>query len=89
MPTRNVFLTRHLDSFIASGIEKGHYSDASEVVCEGLRLLEQREAEDRAKVEWLRGATQEGIDAIERGEYVTLSSPEAIEGHLHSLRAGK
>ncbi len=89
MPTRNVFLTQHFDSFIASGIEKGLYSNASEVVREGLRLLEQREAEDRAKVEWLRGATQEGIDAIERGEYVTLNSPEAIADHLRGLRAGK
>ena len=39
MPTCNVFLTEHFDSFIASGIEKGHYSNASEVVREVLRLL--------------------------------------------------
>ena len=89
MPTRNVFLTAHFDSFIASGIERGHYSNASEVVREGLRLLEQREAEDRAKVEWLRHAAQEGIDAVERGEYVTLGSPEAVAEHLRVLRAGK
>ena len=42
--------------------------------------------EDRAKIEWLRGATQDGIDAIERGEYVTLSSLEAIADHLRGLR---
>jgi antitoxin ParD1/3/4 len=89
MPTRNVFLTEHFDSFIASGIEKGRYSNASEVVREGLRLLEQRESEDRAKVEWLRGAAQEGIDAIERREYVTFSSPEAITDHLRGLRSGR
>lgn len=89
MPTRNVFLTEHFDSFIASGIENVQYSNASEVVREGLRLLEQRQAENHAKVEWLRGAAQEGIDAIERGEYVTLSSPEAIANHLRGLRVGK
>jgi antitoxin ParD1/3/4 len=89
MPTRNVFLTEHLDTFIASGVEEGRFSNASEVVREGLRLLEQREAENRAKIEWLRGATQEGIDAIERGESVTLSLPEAIADHLHGLRASK
>ena len=89
MPTRNVFLTKHLDSFITSGIKKGRYSNASEVVREGLRLLEQHEAEDYAKIEWLRGAAQEGMDAVERGEYVTLSSPEAIANHLRGLRAGK
>ncbi len=89
MPTRNVFLTEHFDSFIATGIETGQYSNASEVVREGLRLLEQRQLEDQAKIEWLRGAAQEGIDAVERGEYVTLSSPEAIAEHLRGLRAGR
>ncbi len=89
MPTRNVYLTEHFDSFIASGVEKGRYSNASEVVREGLRLLEQREAEERAKIAWLRGAAQEGIDAIERGEYVTLNSSEAIADYLGSLRASK
>ena len=89
MPTRNVFLTEHLDTFIASGIETGQYSNASEVVREGLRLLEQRQQEDRAKLEWLRGAAQQGIDAIERGESVTLRSPEAIAGHLRELRSSR
>ena len=89
MPTRNVFLTEHFDTFIATGIETGQYSNASEVVREGLRLLEQRQLEDRAKIDWLRGAAQEGIDAVERGEYVTLSSPEEIAGHLRGLRAGR
>ncbi len=88
MPTRNIFLTEHFESFITSGIESGQYSDAGEVVREGLRLLEQRQAEDRAKIEWLRGAAQEGIDAVERGEYVVCNSPEEIAGHLRSLRTG-
>ena len=41
---------------------------------EGLRLLEQREQEDRAKIEWLRPAAKEGFDAIERGEYTALGA---------------
>ena len=89
MPTRNVFLSEHFDSFIAAGVETGRFSNASEVVREGLRLLEQREAEDQAKIEWLRGAAQEGIDSIERGGYTTLNSPAEITGHLHRLRARK
>jgi antitoxin ParD1/3/4 len=89
MPTRNVSLSDQFDSFIAAGIEEGRYSNASEVVREGLRLLQQREAEDRAKIEWLRGAVQEGVDAIERGEYVTLRSPEEIASHLRGLRTAR
>ena len=56
---------------------------------EGLRLLQQREAEDKAKIEWLRGAVQEGVDAMERGEYVTLHSSEEISSHLRGLRSAR
>lgn len=50
MPTRNVNLTEHFDRFIESGVTSGRFSNASEVVREGLRLLEQREQEDKAKL---------------------------------------
>ena len=43
MPTRNVNLTNHLDRFIQARINSGRFSNASEVVREGLRLLEQCE----------------------------------------------
>ena len=43
MPTRNVNLTDHFDNFIQARIKSGRFSNASEVVREGLRLLEQRE----------------------------------------------
>ena len=79
MPTRNVNLTEHFDLFIENGIASGRFSNASEVVREGLRLLEQREQEDKARLEWLRTAANEGFDAIERGDYVTLRSDRDIE----------
>ncbi|HEY1950018.1 MAG TPA: hypothetical protein VGG97_23615 [Bryobacteraceae bacterium] len=69
MPTRNVNLTDRLDRFI----------EASEVVCECLRLLEQREQENQAKLEWLRSAAKAGFDAVERGDYVTLHSGSEVE----------
>ena len=87
MPTRNISLSDQFDSFIATSIDEGRYGNASEVVREGLRLLQQREAEDKAKIEWLRGAVQEGVDAMERGEYVTLHSSEEISSHLRGLRS--
>jgi antitoxin ParD1/3/4 len=79
MPTRNVNLTEHFDLFIESGIASGRFSNASEIVREGLRLLEQREQEDKARLEWLRTAAKEGFDAIERGDYLTLRSGEDIQ----------
>lgn len=84
MPTRNVNLTNHFDRFVETGVTSGRFSNASEVVREGLRLLEQREKEDKAKIEWLRSAVKEGSDDIERGEYVTLKSRQDIREFVRS-----
>lgn len=85
MPTRNVFLSEHFDDFIAAGIETGRYSNASEVVRDGLRLLEQREQEDRAKIEWLRTAAQGAVDSLERGVGKTFGSVGELNDHLRHL----
>jgi antitoxin ParD1/3/4 len=85
MPTRNVNLTEHFDRFIEAGIASGRFSNASELVREGLRLLEQREREDQAKLEWLRAAAKEGFDAIDRGDYVTLRSDQDIEEFMQQV----
>lgn len=85
MPTRNVDLTDHFDSFIDNGVTSGRFSDASEVVREGLRLLEQREKEDQAKLEWLRAAGREGFDSIDRGEGTEFESMDDLEAYIHRI----
>ena len=67
MPGRNVSLTPHFADFLDRNVESGQFQNASEVVREGLRLLEQRQAEERAKLEALRAAIQVGIDDMEAG----------------------
>ena len=97
MPTRNVHLNEHYDSFIAAGIEAGRNSNASEAVRAGLRLLEQREAEDRAKVEWLRGAAQKAIASLDRGEGRSFASMDDLADYIRqqgrevsvAIKAGK
>jgi antitoxin ParD1/3/4 len=86
MPTRNVNLTEHFDRFIETGITSGRFNNASEVVREGLRLLEQREREDKAKIEWLRAAAKAGFDAADRGDYVTLRSGQEIDDFVDQVR---
>lgn len=41
-PTRNIALTPVLEQFIREQVASGHYSNASEVVRAGLRLLIER-----------------------------------------------
>ena len=52
----NVSLTSKLDNFVADQVEQGRYRSASEVVREGLRLLELRES----KLQNLQQQVEEG-----------------------------
>ena len=58
MPTRNVVLTDHQATLVEQLVTSGRYQNASEVLREGLRLVEQREAEDAHRLEALRAAVQ-------------------------------
>ena len=89
MPIRtslNVSLTPELEQFVQSRVDSGRYQTASEVVREGLRLLEQREQENQARLEWLRAAAQEGFDAADRDDYVELESEQEIDGVIDEIR---
>src|ERR1044071_3645389 len=85
MPTRNVVLTNHQAALVERLVESGRYQNASEVLREGLRLIERREAEDEAKLRGLREAVQVGIDDMEAGRYTTLETPEQIDEHVSRL----
>jgi antitoxin ParD1/3/4 len=85
MPTRNINLTDHLDHFIEREVDTGRYGNASEVVRDGLRLLEQRNAEDRAKLKLLRKAVQQGLDEIARGSGVGYHSRRQLEDDVDRL----
>ena len=68
MPTRNISLTEHFDQFVEDSIESGSYLNASEVVREGLRLLEHKTREEALKLARLKEATEAGFAAIDRGD---------------------
>ncbi|MDA9426243.1 type II toxin-antitoxin system ParD family antitoxin [Bradyrhizobium sp. CCBAU 53380] len=54
---------KHYESFIKDLVESGRYSTASEVMRDGLRLIEEREERRKAELEALRAAVQEGLDS--------------------------
>jgi antitoxin ParD1/3/4 len=60
MPT-SVSLGPHFESFIRQQVDSGRFNNVSEVVRAGLRLLEEREAEQAAKLQALREAIAVGL----------------------------
>jgi antitoxin ParD1/3/4 len=90
MPTRNVVLTDHQHEVIDTLVRSGRYQNASEVMREGLRLIEQRESEDAIKLEALHRAAQVGWDHLEAGRYRDIGD-DGLEDFVGQLgaRAGE
>lgn len=61
--TLNVSLTPHLEQFVHDTVSSGRYQSASELVRTALRLLEEREHDRQAKLEWLRNEIRKGLDS--------------------------
>jgi antitoxin ParD1/3/4 len=85
MPTRNVVLTEHQEKVIETLVSSGRYQKASEVLREGLRLVEQRAAEDAAKLEVLREAAGVGFGALDRGEFKEFDSIDDLQAYLNGF----
>jgi antitoxin ParD1/3/4 len=64
----NVSLTPELEQFVHEKVKSGRYLSASEVVREGLRLLEERERLYQSKLAKLQQEIAIGIEQTDRGE---------------------
>ncbi|MCK9236617.1 MAG: type II toxin-antitoxin system ParD family antitoxin [Thiopseudomonas sp.] len=82
MPTRNVVITDHQAELIEQLVASGEYQNASEVLREGLRLVEERRALYEAKLDNLRFAVQQGVDSAVTGDYENFASAEQLADHM-------
>jgi antitoxin ParD1/3/4 len=84
----NVPLSRQLQGFIEKKVRTGRYQTASEVVREGLRLIEDRDTQRALQLRRLRAEIQIGLDQIEKGQVAPLNvnkiQPRAENGSLHA-----
>ena len=85
MPTRNVFLSDHLAALVARLVNSGRYQNASEVMLEGLRLIERQEAMDEIRLKVMREAAEAGIADIAVGRYRSFDTAEALRESLSAL----
>ena len=74
MPTRNVVLTDHQAAFVERLVSVGRYQNTSEVLREGLRLVETREAEDKLRLKRLRDAVRQGAADADAGRFTAFDS---------------
>ena len=85
MPTRNVVLTDRQETLIEALVQSGRYQNASEVMREGLRLVENREVEEATKLGALRSAADIGIAALDRGAFKQFADASSLVAHLNKI----
>lgn len=81
--TLNVSLTHELGELVARKVASGKYLSASEVVRDGLRLLEERDQFRSAALTEVRGKIAAGLASLDRGE--GLDGEQAFEELEHRL----
>ncbi len=73
MPTRNVVLSTQQHDLVEALVQSGRYQNASEVLREGLRMIEQRERVEEAKLKMLEQAAGAGWADISAGRYTDVA----------------
>ena len=100
MDRMKVSITDHLAGFVQKKVRSGRYNDASEVVRDALRRMEDQEARELRmarpaaddivadltdeEIESVRNRARSGIDEISRGEFIDYTG----KGGLAELAAG-
>ena len=72
----NVSLTPELEQFIESKVKSGFYGSASEVIREGLRLLDEQDTIKKKRIEMLNLEIDKGLSSLKSGN--VISGEEAI-----------
>ncbi|MGA2501405.1 MAG: type II toxin-antitoxin system ParD family antitoxin [Tepidisphaeraceae bacterium] len=86
MPTKNVNLSEQQSKFVRRSIGQGRFRNASEVVRAGLRLLEQREKEEKLKLAALRRVAAGAFAEIDQGRFEDVD-PDHLEQFLDGIDA--
>ena len=90
MPTRNVVLSEHQQQLVETLVQSGRYQNASEVLREGLRLIEDRDRLEDTKLKALKQAARQGWADVSAGQYSDVADDQLEDfiGQL-GLRAAK
>lgn len=85
--TKNVVLTAYHVDFLERLVKSGRYQNASEVMRDGLRALEDRIKQGQAELEEIQSRIDRSLDQLDRGEYVDGTAEEAFDRAFAQARA--
>jgi antitoxin ParD1/3/4 len=86
----NVALSPELEKFVGKKVKSGDYKSASEVISDGLRLLEDEERLRRSRFEDVRRKIQTGLDQLDRGEGIPAEEVrQQIKNKSRALRRAR
>ena len=80
----NISLTPELEGYVKQKVSSGLYNSSSEVIREGLRLLEERDAIKNMKLEALRKEINAGVDSLDSGNGAPFDK-EAIKAKAREM----
>jgi len=82
----NVSLTPELEEFVHRKVESGRYNSASEVVREGLRLLDDNDRMREMRMDEMRREVMKGVEQLKNGEYLQLDSEEELKAFFEDIK---
>ena len=85
MPTRNVVVTDRQAEMIDRLVKDGVYQNASEVMRDGLRLIEERAAAHATKLEAMRAAVDVGWQDLEAGRFESFTDEAALKARFEEV----
>ena len=80
--TKNVVLSGHHAGFVDGLVESGRYQNASEVLREGLRVLEDRIKRDEAELAEVKGRIARSLEQLDRGDVAQGTLEEVFDRAL-------
>jgi antitoxin ParD1/3/4 len=103
MDQMNVSITDRLVDYVRNKVESGRYNNASEVVRDALRRMEDEEARELRiarpaaddivsdltglQIESIRARVRAGMEEVERGEYTRYSGREGLKALSAGVKA--
>lgn len=84
----DVSLTPELERLVQEKVSSGLYNSPTEVIREGLRLIQERDSLYQVRLEELRREIQIGVDAANRGELLDgeVVMAELLRKHEERVR---